>query len=443
MMICEWFNSIDQEELPMLPVVSRKLMIQYYKRFSFHICNRCFLPCTLSSTKFCNIPRFITFLKYIMTRECKISDDTEASTNSVGLIITADEMLHSLSDGGLIISSNYWKLFPNSKQHFVHSDLQELYPPCSKYLMSSVTQNSLDQFNHISLVLTSNVPFKWNGEAQVTYSGEHTKWIRNILKCIADDPTFNAHCNNILRKFPLLPADNGRVYSLASHVLPLKYTVGDNDTIPNYDIADTRKLMTKLKVPLLRHDLLGDTLDKIQVHIPSMLVPENILKTLYLVKTHTFEILDTDEFNLLFEILRLVSYYNVFNQQYIEQLPIFATIDNKLVSLASASQVWIWDDTEVCQAGMDQWINRVSSNIVFLNPLAPWAVLRNEARNLKMSTIDKYDVYCKFIFPNFHHLDSNAQEEHLAFIMRSVFPHCKYDLNFSDDNDIIMKKIIL
>ena len=437
MMICEWFSNIDQEELPILPIVSRKSVIQYYIRFSLQIRNGRLLPCTLSSTKFCNIPHFITFLKYIMTHECKFSDDTEAFTDSVGLIITADEMLHSLCDGRLIISSNYWKLFPNSKQHFVHNDLQELYPPYSKYLMSIVTQNSLDQFNHISLVLTSNVPFKWNGEAQVVYTREHTKWIQNILKCIVDDPTFSVHCNKILERFPLLPADNGRVYSLASHVLPLKHALSDIDII-NYDIADTRKLMTKLKVPLLQHDLLGDTLDKIQIHIPSMLVPENILKTLYLFKTYTFEILNTEEFNLLFEILKLVSYSNISNQQYIKQLPIFATIDNKLVSLSSASQVWIWDDTEVCLAGMNQWINHISSKIVFLNPSAPWAILIHEAHNLEMSTINKYDVYCKFIFPNFHHLNSSAQEEHLAFIMRSVFPYCKHVLKFSDNN-IIMK----
>ena len=435
MKICEWFNNIDQEEIPKLPVVSRKLVIQYYKDFSFQICNNHLLPCTLSSTKFCEITYFITFLEYLMTRapECKFLVDTDAFA-SVGLIVTADEMLHRLSDGRLIISSHYWELFPNSKQYFVHSDLQELYPPYSKYLMSCITQNNLKQFNHISSIFTSNVPFKWNGEIQVIYSEAHTKWIQDILNCIADDPTISAHSKKILEKFPLLPADDGRVYSLASHVLSLKHALGDNEIIRNY--ADTKKLMTKLKVPLLRHDLLADNLDKIQVRIPSMLIPENILKTLYLIKTCNYEILNANEFILLFKILQLVSYSNVLHQQYIKQLPIFATIDNKLVNLASASQVWIWNDKEVCLAGMYQWINHISSNIVFLNPSAPWALLKHEAQNLKMSTINKYDVYCKFIFPNFHYLDSNAQEEHLIFVMESVYPHCKHVLEFPDDDTI-------
>ena len=176
MMICEWFNNIDQEELPKLPVISRKSVIQYYIRFSFQICNRHLLPCTLSSTKFSNIADFITFLKYLMTPEHKFSEDAEAFANfsSIGLIVTADEMLHSLSDGRLIISSDHWELFTNSKNCFIHSDLQERYPPYSKYLMSSTTQNNLEQFNHISSILTSNIPFKWNGEAEVTYSKGHT-----------------------------------------------------------------------------------------------------------------------------------------------------------------------------------------------------------------------------------------------------------------------------
>ena len=53
-----------------------------------------------------------------MISEFKFSEEVEAFTDifSVGLIVTADKMLHSLSDGKMIISSHHWKLFPNSKQ---------------------------------------------------------------------------------------------------------------------------------------------------------------------------------------------------------------------------------------------------------------------------------------------------------------------------------------
>ena len=156
--ICEWFNNIDQEELPKLPMISRKSVIRYYNKYSVQILNRNPLPCSLSSTKFCKVSSFIKFLRYFMTSECRFSEEAEAYI-SVGLIVTADEMLHSLSDGKMIISSHHWKLFPNSKEYFIHDNLQKFYPFHSKYLMS-VTQNRSNQFNHISSIIGSNIPFK-------------------------------------------------------------------------------------------------------------------------------------------------------------------------------------------------------------------------------------------------------------------------------------------
>ena len=443
--ICEWFNNIDQEELPKLPMISRKSVIQYYIKHSFQIVNRKLLPCSLLSTKFCKITSFITFLRYFMTSECKFSEETEAFTNifSAGLIVTADEMLHSLSDGRMIVSSHHWKLFPNSKEYFIHDNLQKFYPVHSKYLMNA-TQNRLNQFSHISSIIASNIPFKLNGETQALYAEKDTNWIQNVLNCIAHDPAFSEHSNEILKKIPLLPADNGMVYSTASRVLPLKHAIG-NDDIPSYDINSTRRLMRKLKIPLLRHDLLNDILDKIKAQICSILIPDNILKTLYLMETPTgtlFNTLNNIEFKLLFRILKLVSYSNSINQQYIKQLPVFATVDNRLVSLTSALEVWIWNDMEVCTAGMNQWVDHIHDGIVFLDPSAPWAVLENEAENLKMSHINKYDVYCNFIFPNFDHLDSSARMKHLTFIMENVYPNCKHTLQFlNNDTDKVEKFI--
>ena len=441
--ICEWFNNIDQEGLPKLPMISRKSVIEYYIKYSFQILNRKLLPCSLSSTKFCKISSFITFLRYFMTSECKFSEEAEASTNifSVGLIVTADEMLHSLSDGKTIISSPHWKLFPNSKEYFIHDNLQKFYPFHSKYLMNYI-QNRFNQFSHISSIIGRNIPFKWNGETQALYSENDTDWIQNILYCIAHDPAFSEHSNEILQKIPLFPADNGMVYSTTSHVLSLKHAIGDDD-IPHYDIDSTKRLMRKLKIPLLRHDLLNDILDKIKAQIPSIFIPDNILKALHLMKTGTlFSTLSNNEFKLLFRILKLVSYSNSINQQHIKQFPIFSTVDNRLVSLTSASEVWIWNNIEVCNAGMSQWVDHIPDSIVFLDPSAPWAVLENEAENLKMRKINKYDVYCKFIFPNFHHLDSSARMKHLTFIVESVYPNCKHALKFLN-SDIDKVKIFI
>ena len=53
-----------------------------------------------------------------------------------------------------------------------------------------------------------------------------------------------------------------------------------------------------------------------------------------------------------------------------------------------------------------------------------------------MFNINKYDVYCNFIFPNFDFLDSNAQLDHLTFIKAEVFSECKHDLKTSNDKSV-------
>ena len=60
---------------------------------------------------------------------------------------------------------------------------------------------------------------------------------------------FSEHNNEILKKIPLFPADNGMVHATASHVLLLKHAIGDDD-IPHYDINSAKRLMRKLKIPL-------------------------------------------------------------------------------------------------------------------------------------------------------------------------------------------------
>ena len=149
-------------------------------------------------------------------------------------------------------------------------------------------------------------------------------------------------------KFPLLPANNNITYSGASKVLPLRNTLV-LDTKLQYNLDDAKKLMNKLKVPLLRHDLSGNLIDKTNIQMPSILCPENILKTLYLIKdlnAHIYRELCEIELTLLFETLQLISYSSITNQDYIKHLPMFTNINDELVSLISASDVWIWDDTK-------------------------------------------------------------------------------------------------
>ena len=450
--ICEQFNFVNLQ-LPsgkQLPIISVESVIKYYSNFCSQIFNGNQLPCDLASTKFKNNDSFIKFLHLLMGSDNCFSEEIEKLNDffSLGFIVTADEKLHSLSDGKAIVSSDNWRLFLNSTQYFVHNDFRGIYNTHSKYLMENM--HDQDHFEHLSSIITDNFKLSWDRKStQVSYTDEHnhdTDWIQNMLYCLTCDPVFSMYCDQLLQRFPLLPGDNGISYSTASNILPMQIIFANNDLKPEYNLDEAKKLMEKLKVPLLRNELSSCVLQKIKIQLPSLFIPENILKSLYLITKHTFlnayELLSQNDFILLFQILKLISFSSVCNQEYIKELPIFTTMNDKSVSLASASQVWIWNDKEVCTTGIDQWINHISNDIVFLNPSGPWSCLKHEAENLGMIKINKYDVYYNFIFPNFHYLDSNAQLDHLIFIRTEIYPECKHALKISDSSSNKAKNFV-
>ena len=444
--ICEQFNIVSQQVPPgkQIPVISAESVTKYYSNFYNLIYNGNHLPCHLALTKFNEIKIFIKFLKFLMKSGGCFSEEMEKLNDfcSLGLIVTADEKLHSLSDGKTIISSDNWSLFLKSRHCFVHHDLRGIYNTYSKYLM----ENTYDQnhFEHLSSIITDNFQLSWDRKSsQVSYTDENnqdTDWIQNMLYCIASDPVFSVYCDQLLEKFPLLPADNGMSYSTASSVLPMKNVINDNDPKPEYSVAEAKRLMGKLEVPLLRYELSRSILNKIKIQLPNLFNPENVLKSLYLIKKHTFfnayGMLSKDDFDVLFKILKMVSYSSVCNKEYIKELPVFTTIANKMVSLVSALQIWIWNDEEVCTTGVDQWISQIPDDTIFLSPSAPWSCLKHEAENLGMLNINKYDVYCRFIFPNFHLLDPYTQLDHLAFVKTEIYLKFKHDLKASTDINI-------
>ena len=158
--IYEQCNIISQQLVPpgkQLPVISSvESVTKYYSNFYNLFFNRNRLPCDLALTKFKGIKIFIKFVKFLIKSEECFSEEMEKSNDFylLGLIVTADEKLHSLSDGKTIISSDNWNLFLKSRHHFVHHDLRRIYDTHSKYLM----ENTYDRnhFEHLSLIITVN-----------------------------------------------------------------------------------------------------------------------------------------------------------------------------------------------------------------------------------------------------------------------------------------------
>ena len=228
--ICEQFNIISQQLVPpgkQLPVISVESVTKYYSNFYNLIFNGNHLPCDLALTKFKEIKIFIKFVKFLIKSEECFSEEMEKSNDFylLGLIVTADEKLDSLSDGKMILSSDNWNLFLKSRHCFVHHDLRGIYNTHSKYLMENIYDRN--HFEHLSSIIAVNFQLSWDGKStQVSYTDEHnrdTDWIQNMLYCITHDPVFSMYYDQLLEILPLLPADNGMSYSTASNLLHENY----------------------------------------------------------------------------------------------------------------------------------------------------------------------------------------------------------------------------
>ena len=448
--IREQFLKVDKDLE--LCEVSKKSVLKYYSQFYNLIYNHNPLPCPLSLTKFKGFDYFTVILNYVMQNDCRwvivdeeyvLESTIKKDFSMLGLVVTADENLHPLSDSKDIISSVFWNLFPNSSQNFIHNSLLEYYLFNSDYLFFNGC-NRKEKLKCILSVIGKNLPSSWNLTTQASFDGIKSKWIKKLFDCLVNDPVFCDYYDEILTRFPLLPASNDKVYSASSKILPFKTEIIGK---PKDNIEYVKKLLMKLKVPLFRHDILSEFKETITVQLPSVLNAEKILESLYLnylnrnLNMLTFQILSENELKLLFEIFKRISYSSSTCQNYIKNLPIFTTMDNKLVSLDGMLKVWIWDDQTVCTAGIDKWLNSASSYTVFLSPSAPWACLKHEAENLQISNIDKYDVYCTLIFPNFSLLDRCEQLCQLRYIKDYIYPECKYYLEKYRIHKDVIKRV--
>ena len=426
MRICHQMNKVNEMQLSS---VSKDSVIKYYIKFSKQIYYGNFLPCDISSTKFNCVDNLAILLDFLMTEEYTFLKRYETCEEfcSLGLLVTADMQLHSLVDGSTIILSASWKVFSKSKHCFIHEDLQQHYHSDSKYILKFNSDKS-GHFSCIAAILASNLPLSWHGAKKASLSEMDFQTFKDILKCIANDESFSVHGKQLLNQFSLLPANDGMVYSTTSEILPMGSTVSFllRSRVQYDDNEKVRRLLTKLHIPLIEHKILGDSLDDIVTQLPSMFNPEDVLNNLYLVENQSiFQTLSKVEMKSLFGVLKLIPYSSSLNREHLSQLPIFTTIDGYLVSLASASEIWIWCNKQVCMTGMEEWINHVPEDVIFLDPAAPWACLKPEAKKLNLHNINKYDVYCRFIFPHFHSFNLNIQREHLKFIKENIYPGCK------------------
>ena len=449
-----------------LPIISKGSVLKYYIRFQDNIYNHHELPCDVSSTRFSKVEDFVTFVSYLSIPRKAAKSGDEQDTNvliaknaittteednsttttdehnddafNCGFLITADEFIHALSDGSNIISSENWHLFPKSKNVFLHKAMIIQCLDCDS--LFRVTESG-EEYALVHSVFTNNLPLSWCGTTQAALEDAESdiSGIEKLLKCICVDPIFKCYQQQLLKNFTLIPSDTHMMFSSSSEVLPMK-----NDT--SCTTLYTESVLRKLKVFFINYDLIGSVLNDIKIDLPSITVPKDILKIVYLINRDCKDnliLLSDKELTTLFEtfasILHAVDSENAY---YIKHLPIFTTIHGEKTDL-SASKVWIWND-QVCKVGIAEWMCHIQeSSVIFLDPYAPWALLKPQAEYLNIKEISLYELYCEYIFHHFNAMNASMRIQHIKFISRRVFTYCKHESEstYSSNQQIAIKFI--
>ena len=424
--IHEQFKLVDIS----LPCLSKQVALEYYIRFHKDILNHHDLPCEVSKTRFYNSENFIRFVKYLSINKTP-SEDTHTPSSQVAidnapavnlqevpLLMTVNENIHYLSDGIKIINSLNWQLFVNSQNSFLHEGLKDKFKD-SRYLFQA--NNDGDGYDLIYSLFVDNLPKSWSQTACVPLGDIGIAWVKGLLKCISEDEMFKCYCNKLLNNFTLIPSDNDVMFSTKSSLLPMKEE--------RYDI-DLANLLRKLQIPFINSSLFGSVFSEKYIKLPTTTDPCEILKCVYLVKDDCYDkllALSDSELTILFKIFDLIGLKQHPDAvMHIRKLPIFTSMYGKLVDLSSFSKVWIWNNA-VCKAGIEEWIACIPNSEVFLHPNAPWKVLRLQAESLRVKNISMYEVYCNYIFPHFHTMNSATRVTHIKFISNDVFDDCRHE----------------
>ena len=461
-----------------LPIVSKKSVLKYYLSFHDNIYNQHKLPCHISNTKFITIDCFVTFVNYfydiilhhskaaaskdkqnttdtqtVYHSKAAASKDKQNTTDtqtvkdttitpedftaalSCGFLVTADGFIHALSDGRNIINSSNWKLFPKSENVFLHKAMLKVLSSSDNLFQVS---ESGEEYSLIRSVFYDNLPLSWCDTTKAVLKDTDISWVQKLFKCISKDPIFKVYKQQLLRDFTLIPSDNGAMFSSLSEVLPMKINLL---TSILHDSKNIEKILRKLNVFFVS-DIFELDLTDTKIELPNIEISSNVLKSVYLIskdcKDNLIALTD-EELTILFNTFSSVSYLSDLTHPnecafYIKQLPIFQTIHKKTTDLSSASKVWIWNN-RVCKHGIEKWICHIPKSVIFLNPNAPWAILKNQANFLDIKEISLYEVYCDYIFPHFNSMDSSMRTKHVKFILTKVFSSCEYESKDTDSSN--------
>ena len=420
-----------------LPKVEKDSVFQYYSRFHPQVSKTGEFPCQISDTVFKLVDRFQQFTQYLLhkSRDVQYHGCTEFPKEPFGLplLLTADKQLRMFDKDNMVICSPHYKIFPHSKDKFLHPAMLKLNY-VSKYFICASDNN----WPMIKGMLQAEVPSILESDSALNATSHHLAFLRPLWLCLSEDTVFEHHLEEILKTWALLSSTSKQLFCFRSweQLLPVIAPQPSDELSSDEELhLQVFTVLQQAGVPVLdTHVVPRETASS---YCPTFQYHQRILTSLYNhYKIHTKQevltvLLSTkgsDEYiKILFEYFKNIHFAQELDSLcQLKCLPFFKDVTGELRTLERKTYIW---PSRICTAGCNRWLTKAGA--VFLEENGAWTTL-GSSEVLGIETISVLRVYTEFIFPNFAHLTAEERIQQLKHVRDQLFDDADHDKKSKD-----------
>ena len=429
-------NSFLTNDRKQLPSITPASVFEYYSACSIYSELKVMTIKPISSTVFENPDKLLVFLKFLLCVPlCEANESAirtfvyhfNAATTvekyegmfpncpfSHFLLLTADGNLRAFDRNAKVISSEFFNVFADHQDKFLHPSLLELQMNKSYFICDfEEEENKQYAVDLITQILVSALPDEMSTssvieEASTIISKNDLLKYWDIFK---KDRVLRSYLPIIVKKIALLPTLDDRLFSLSSEILPM-YLPHSTDNLPVVEKAI--EVFHKLKLPFLDSSVVT-----IQVDCPDITAnADMVLRNLVLFNNEKCltSVIINEEVNVLIDYFS--DYLDVKNHlQDVCSLPLFEDVTGKYQAIHSFP-AYVWPNS--CSNGYNSWIAGYSA--IFLKNNGHWTQL-GPLKKLSVLTISEAGLYNQFIFchPHFGQMVDKDRYAHLKYIRDNLF----------------------
>lgn len=400
------------------------------------------LPCSIENTTFKHASDLKLLVEYCMEDENFLQ-----RLHGLPLLLTDDEVLREFDSNNPVFLTPYSSLVSSQKDLFVH---KEFIPLFSKFPRSDIWKSRVfKRFDTKSIAphLIQILPSRWfAGDTHVPWepsekSTPSVEWLTTLWELIQttyqerqssfEDKEDASETLRPLEDWPIIPTSSGTLapVSLGKTVLDLSTRIYDEDRMVRILCKLGSAQLDFTVLPRINKD---EASLIVSPHLAKPYSRQDVISVLhYLSKGDDFKCeLGQGEIVTLLRFLQedVTTVYS--NQSLLKKLPLYKTLNGKLVSLDSYAFSYVVDLPQcVSLAEIEECIEKESC--VLLEAIQEIEPLY---KALNISHLSQVDVFVKYILPNLDAMSESGLNEVLVYIRDTLLVTLK---NASERNMLL------